>query len=89
MPRQMPSAGFYVLNHNAYPMLNMHEVIYTTGVRGKGGHKYWRSDHNKGLPPPNNVAAWATLLWSCVPGIKELQTNYSYHTTIQSALAAY
>jgi len=87
-PRQMPKAGFYVLKPTAYQSLyerGYKEAIYTTGVRGKGGHKCCRSQLGNftQLFIPNSHAIWYTLLWSCVPGIKELAEKYDYYETFE------
>ena len=58
-------AGFYVCT-KYQPDIS---IIYTTGVPGKGGHKYWR-DLGIGLkvPLPKSLDDFHTLLWTCVPG---------------------
>jgi len=85
MARQMPKQGFYVLKQ---PNI-WHEVIYTTGIRGKGNHRYWRSDHARGAPPPPDVSDWNTLLWTCVPGQKRLEDEYIYYSELSDVLVAY
>jgi hypothetical protein len=77
MAREMPQAGYYVLVK--YPP--DYEVIYTTGIAGKGGHKYWRPDWAT-LEDPST---WCTLLWSCVPGKKNI-ADYIYASTLNEAI---
>jgi hypothetical protein len=80
-PRTMPRKGFYVLRSDAYPVLyerGWREVIYTTGQRGGGGHKYCRQGTSQ-VPIPSQ---WATLLWSCVPGVADLAAKYDFHETL-------
>jgi len=79
MARKMPKAGYYVLVK--YPP--NYEVIYTTGIVGKGGHKYWRPGCT---PKLEDQSTWYTLLWSCVPG-KENITDYIYAATLDEAIA--
>ena len=89
--RKMPKAGYYVglpiVDKNIYGNEYRIEgqIIYTTGVRGGGGHKYWNNqkagDH---VPPDHNK--WASLLWTCVPGQKELDNNYIYIESIEQAI---
>ena len=74
--RVMPQEGYYVNNDPSFP-----EVIYTTGIAGKGGHKYcrdWNNFGNSSTKEPTKFL-WATLLWSCVPSIKELASSYTYY----------
>jgi hypothetical protein len=80
--REMPKQGFYVLL-GQYP-----SIVYTTGVRGKGGHKYWRPEMGD-KDVPEDVNQWATLLWTCVPGRKRLQEEYIFASTIEEAILIY
>ena len=63
--RQMPKKGFYVYDNNFTG--DLVDVVYTTGVSGKGGHRYFRS----GII---NTSGWVTLLWTCVPGKDEIKS---------------
>ena len=65
--RKMPPKGFYVYDN----ILEGDEVnvIYTTGVPGGGGHKYYRPKYGSG---------WSTLLWTCVPGKEEIKLHTYY-----------
>ena len=82
-PRTMPKAGFYVRKKaGKFAKLyekGMREVIYTTGQTGGGGHKYCRQFGNVFENVHDETPVWATLLWSCVPGIKRLEENYDYY----------
>ncbi len=92
--RQMPKAGFYVrppcigTDIHGTPWRNEGGITYTTGIRGGGGHKYVRFD----LGGPNIVSGdvndWPSLLWSCVPGKKELP-NLIYAKTLEEAVFIY
>ena len=93
-PRTMPKAGFYVRPmtvvttiHGKVLPPNDCEIIYTTGIRGGGGHKYCRQmsslDPDISTVPFNQ---WATLLWTCVPGANEMAKDYHYAATLQDAL---
>src|SRR3990167_10663684 len=106
MPRQMPKAGFYVrpkiivitIHGEVLPPFD-EEILYTTGIRGGGGHKYCRDMRRPNDPPcgcPNDhdpltspMEQWATLLWSCVPGKKELEEDYTYAETLEEARELY
>ena len=90
--RQMPQAGYYVYAAKYignYPNWKLEKVpggflpgsdaddiniIYTTGIPGKGGHKYYRI-----MGGDTSDAGWATLLWSCVPGIEEIERQWVYY----------
>ena len=94
MPRQMPKAGFYVRPKTIVTTINGTQlppsdcgIVYTTGIRGGGGHKYCRQmsdDEPKISSVPFNK--WSTLLWTCVPGKKELKEDYYYASTLKGAL---
>jgi len=72
--RQMPKAGFYVRNVDPeWDRPGDIDVIYTTGIPGKGGHMYYRILF--GTIPDS----WATLTWTCVPGLKDMEKNYTYY----------
>lgn len=92
--RKMPKAGFYVrpptigIDINGKPWRSGGSICYTTGVRGGGGHKYIRFDLSDNRFVPNDVSKWATLLWSCVPGKKDLP-NLLYTRTMQKAVDIY
>lgn len=94
MARQMPKAGFYILlpgvgtsiHGNQYTIEG--QIVYTTGVRGGGGHKYWRDYMgNAKKVIPLNVNQWATLMWTCVPGKDELASDYFYEAAAHKAIA--
>jgi hypothetical protein len=73
MARTMPTAGYYVYqNILSGPDA---DVTYTTGIAGRGGHKYYRV-------MGGSTYGWCTLLWSCVPGLKDLAANYTYYPTL-------
>lgn len=92
--RVMPKAGFYVMSPtvgtdvNGNPWRLGGSIYYTTGVRGGGGHKYIRFDLSDNRFVPKNVSNWPTLLWSCVPGKKDLP-NLLYARTLQKAVDLY
>lgn len=74
----MPSEGFYVLTKYR-PHFS---IIYTTGIAGKGGHKYWR---NTLKSFPESLNDFYTLLWSCVPGEKSIK-DYQFASTFEEAV---
>ena len=94
MARQMPKAGFYVLLPGVGTSIHGKQftiegqIVYTTGVRGGGGHKYWR-DYGSNLTKniPMNVNQWASLLWTCVPGKAEIASDYIYEAAAHKAIA--
>lgn len=97
--RQMPKAGFYVMPPTDVTVLDNPnniietegEIIYTTGIRGGGGHKFLRLSYvNDGELNciPNDLKTWPTLQWSCVPGKDEIK-KYTYTRTIEDALHLY
>lgn len=67
-PREMPKRGYYVLMNNLArsATVGMVDVIFTTGVTGKGGHKYWRDD---GHFPPQWAGAHYVFYPTLPPGI--------------------
>ena len=68
-PRIMPKEGYYVYkNKLTGPDV---DVVYTTGVAGKGGHMYYRVMQG-------SVWGWSMLLWTCVPG-KQGIGAYTYY----------
>ena len=79
--RVMPPKGFYVMKEDAYLPLQTKEAIYTTGKRGGGGHKYCRAPWSNSLQDHDLDAEieWVTLLWSCVPSLKELDEKYDFY----------
>jgi len=76
--RQMPTEGYYVYNNNFDFRKGEVDIIYTTGVAGKGGHMYYRimDGHN-----PKD-SEWAILTWTCVPGIQKLKEQFTYYKTL-------
>lgn len=70
--RQMPKKGYYRYKEPAED--GDVNIIYTTGIPGKGGHMYYRIMMGKEW-------GWCTLLWTCVPGIKDMNENYEYSET--------
>ena len=69
----MPKEGYYVSNPDPeWDEPGDIDVIYTTGIPGKGGHMYYRILFG-------HTSGWATLTWTCVPGIKKLAENYTYY----------
>ena len=68
--REMPAEGYYVYT-DPYPDTDC-EVVYTTGIAGKGGHMYYRILNG-------DVWGWATLLWTCVPSVKDAKRLYTYY----------
>ena len=75
--RKMPPLGYYV---------GQGQIIFTTGMRGGGGHKYWRFGGRDENATIENKETWATLLWSCVPNMTELQNNYVRVDTVEEAI---
>lgn len=90
----MPKAGFYVspptvgTNIHGKEFRNEGSITYTTGVRGGGGHKYIRFDLDTDRTVPQDVKKWPTLLWSCVPGKKDMP-NLIYAKTLEEAVFVY
>jgi hypothetical protein len=80
----MPQAGYYVGPKYTFSNGPSLDIVYTTGVAGKGGHKYWRYPDNH-LDDLDNLEKWNTLLWTCVPG-KERIKNYTYYATLEEAV---
>ena len=82
----MPQKGFYVVKATAYPDLTAKgykECIYTTGVRGKGGHKYCRCWGTSFVNRNDTDLKWYTLLWSCVPGLNEMAEKHDYYPNFE------
>lgn len=94
MPRKMPKAGFYirppVIGTDTYgnKFKNGGDITYTTGVRGGGGHKYIRFDLDDNRSVPKDINSWPSLLWSCVPGKKEMP-DLIYADTLDKAVKIY
>lgn len=93
MPRQMPKAGFYVRQKTIVTTIygavlppTDCGILYTTGVRGGGGHKYYRQLSNS---DPCILEClfeeFSTLTWTSVPGKKELEEEYHYASTLEEA----
>jgi hypothetical protein len=87
MARKMPPAGYYVY-HNQLSGPSI-DVVYTTGVRGGGGHCYYRvtagqlpSSHFQNGKPKKFANGWTTLTWTCVPAADELKNHYTYYKTL-------
>ena len=74
--------GYYVYN-NILSGPNV-DVVYTTGMRGGGGHCYYRIMQGIVPNPAHTMGGykngWTTLLWTCVPG-KSRIGNYTYYST--------
>ena len=68
--RQMPKEGYYVY-HNVLAG-DFVDVVYTTGVAGKGGHMYYRVMQGDNW-------GWCKLLWTCVPSVAEAAASYTYY----------
>lgn len=93
MPRVMPKAGFYVRQKTVITTIfgevlpaSDCDIVYTTGFRGGGGHKYCRqmtNDHPSILNIP--LEQFHTLQWTSVPGKKELEEVYHYAETLEEA----
>lgn len=81
--RIMPPKGFYVLRDEILNAKGYKEIVYTTGERGGGGHKYCRCFGSVCLGDPDSVLEWATLLWSCVPTIEEIQQKYTFYASYE------
>lgn len=64
MARIMPKRGFYVFNGDN-PRTG---AIFSSGE--KTGNAYY--------DPVNHSDKWNKLLWTCVPGQKELDKSYTY-----------
>ena len=79
MARIMPKEGYYVYENRLKG--KEIEVIYTTGVAGKGGHMYYRVFEGED-------SEWVTLTWTCVPGLKNLADNYTYYDTLPKGIPA-
>lgn len=102
-PRLMPRAGFYVWlpydimykdNPTTIKCSNAGEIIYTNGFRSikQGGfHRYWRPNNHNDAGPQNipTVNEWTLLQWNCVPGIKDLASNYVYAESFEEAVRIY
>ena len=90
----MPKKGFYVrpptIGVDIYGQ-NWRSgggITYTTGVRGGGGHKCVRFDLGNKREVLKDISKWTTLLWSCVPGKKDLP-NLIYARTLEQAVSIY
>ncbi len=70
--RQMPKEGFYVLKSEFEVEPGDIDIIYTTGIAGKGGHMYYRKLFGEDW-------GWSTLMWTHVPSIKDAEDNYIYY----------
>jgi hypothetical protein len=94
MSRKMPKAGFYIrppvigIDIHKNQFIIGGSIVYTTGIRGGGGHKYIRFDLDGDRSVPNNINMWPSLLWSCVPGKKE-RSNLIYADTLDKAVKIY
>lgn len=83
MPRQMPTKGFYVIKENDILCSKGYkEAIYTSGVRGGGQHKFCRCLGDCVMGGGHELQ-WNTLLWSCVPSLKELTDDYDYYENFE------
>ena len=78
--RVMPTEGYYVYNNNFDYRKGEVDIIYTTGIAGKGGHMYYRIMRGD----KRNDNHWATLTWTCVPGIDKLKKDYTYYKVLTS-----
>ena len=79
--RQMPKKGFYLFTD---PTCEYKELIYTTGIRGGGGHRSCGSDFNQYKQDwDHDRMHWKVLCWTCVPGKKELEERYTYYETFE------
>ncbi len=72
MARVMPAIGYYV-STGPYP-----EVIFSTGTKKQ--NKYWRPSHK--------TTPWVYLLWTCLPGAKDILA-FDYYPTYADFEAAY
>lgn len=88
--RTMPPKGFYVYHGGDTTLTakGYKEIIYTTGERGGGNHKYCRCMGNVVMGGDNRLE-WATLLWSCVPSVEELQANYTFYPTWEAVPSSF
>lgn len=70
--REMPREGFYT--HKTIP----NYAVYSTGT--KSANMYYSAEFHG--------PQWNYLLWTCVPGTKELSTQFDYHETLPDNLPA-
>jgi len=85
--RIMPKQGYYVYMNQLTGTFV--DVFYTTGVRGGGGHKWYRFDNGQcGTRDPKTGSDWAVLLWTCVPG-KERMKDYTYYSNLPPGIPSF
>lgn len=75
--RPMPKQGYYVYKNRLTG--NNVNVVYTTGVPGKGGHMYYRVFNG-------NNWGWSKLLWTCVPSVEEAAMDYTYYPELPTGI---
>ena len=81
MPRQMPKAGYYKWKEPMPGDPSHVEVVYTTGVRGKGGHMYYRV-------MLGTIWGWCKLQWTCVPSVADMAQDYDYYPELPPGIPA-
>lgn len=76
----MPKEGYYVYKFDPeFDTPGDIDVIYTTGIAGKGGHMYYRIEDGDNW-------GWNILTWTCVPDIKDMEKNYDYYETLPKGI---